>query len=348
MLIALDAESMDAARRHQATLTKPAGALGRLEELAVQLAGIQARVIPEARPAACLLFAADHPVTRHGVSAYPSEVTAAMVHNFAAGGAAASVLCRRQQIPLHVANVGVAMPDVAGVTRCPAADLPAGDLRTEDAMPLATFEAAFGAGRAAVASLPETPRVLLLGEMGIGNTTCASAVAAALLGLAPEDAVGAGTGVDEAGRARKVAVVRDALARLPASLPPLEVLRRVGGRELAALAGAALEAAERRIAVVVDGFIVSAALLAAARHEPGLVHFLVPGHRSRELGHRRVLEALFGDTSPALLDLDLALGEASGALLAYPLLELALATHAEMATFDAAGVPDRDPRPQEA
>lgn len=338
----LDPSSILAARTRQGTLTKPAGALGRLEQLAIQLAGIQRTAIPSARPAACLLFAAEHPVTRHGVSAYPSEVTAAMVANFVGGGAAASVLSRRQGIPLQVVNVGVAMPPLAGVVRAPSADLPAGDLRTEDAMPVATFEAALAAGRAAVAGLAEAPRVLLLGEMGIGNTTAASAVAAALLGMAPEDAVGAGTGVDAAGRARKLAVVHDALARLPEGLPPLEVLRRVGGRELAAIAGATLEAAERGIAILVDGFIVSAAVLAAARHEPGIVPYLVPAHRSREVGHQRVLEALVGDASLALLDLDLALGEASGALLAFPLVELALFTHAEMATFDGAGVPDRD------
>jgi nicotinate-nucleotide--dimethylbenzimidazole phosphoribosyltransferase len=338
----LDASSMQAARLRQASLTKPALALGRLEQLAIQLAGIQRTAIPQARPAACLLFAAEHPVTRHGVSAYPSEVTAAMVANFVGGGAAASVLSRRQGIPLQVVNVGVAMPALPGVVRGASADMPAGDLRTEDAMPPATFDAAFAAGRAAVANLAEAPRVLLLGEMGIGNTTAASAVVAALLGMNPEDAVGAGTGVDAAGRARKVAVVHDALARLPAGLAPLEVLRCVGGRELAAIAGASLEAAERGIAILVDGFIVSAGVLAAARHEPGITPYLIPAHRSREVGHRRVLEALVGDASLALLDLDLALGEASGALLAFPLLELALATHAEMATFDSAGVPDRE------
>jgi nicotinate-nucleotide--dimethylbenzimidazole phosphoribosyltransferase len=266
-----------------------------------------------------------------------------MVHNFVGGGAAASVLCKRQEIQLCVVNVGVAMPPVEGVARAPSADMPAGDLRLEDAMPLATFDAALAAGRAAVSSLPAAPRVLLLGEMGIGNTTCASAVAAALLGLPAADTVGAGTGVDDAGRARKLAVVSDALARLPADVAPLEVLRRVGGRELVALAGAALEAAERGVAVLVDGFIVSAALLAAARHEPGLVDYLIPAHCSREPGHQLLLEALFGPAAHPLLDLDLALGEGSGALLAFPLLELALATHADMATFDAAGVPDREP-----
>jgi nicotinate-nucleotide--dimethylbenzimidazole phosphoribosyltransferase len=253
------------------------------------------------------------------------------------------VLCRQQEIPLQVVNVGVAMPELPGVVRAPSAEMSAGDLRTEDAMPAETFDAALAAGRDAVRALSPAPRVLLLGEMGIGNTTAASAVVAALLGLDAERAVGGGTGVDAEGRARKVAVVRDAVARVAADEAPLEVLRQVGGRELAALAGAALEAASQGIAILVDGFIVSAALLAAVRSDASVRPYLIPAHRSREPGHHAVLEALIDpDVAHPLLDLDLALGEASGALLAFPLLELALATHSQMATFEAAGVPDKD------
>ncbi|MCB9611916.1 MAG: nicotinate-nucleotide--dimethylbenzimidazole phosphoribosyltransferase [Sandaracinus sp.] len=345
MIPPLDEAAADAARAHQARLTKPTGALGRLERLVAHLAGIQGVAMPSSRPAACLLFASDHPVTKHGVSAYPSEVTAAMVANFVGtegrpGGAAASVLCRTQNVALHVHDVGV-LRATPGVPRARSAELPAGDLRVEDAMPRETFEAAWEAGRDAVRTLDPQPRVLVLGEMGIGNTTPASVVSAALLGVSAEAVVGRGTGVDDEGRARKLAVVREALARVTGD-EPLEVLRRGGGRELVALAGAAHEAASRRIAVLVDGFIVSAALLALVRHEPTVLPYLVPAHRSREPGHRAVLEALFGAAGEPLLDLDLALGEGSGALTALPLVDLALATHAQMATFESAGVPDRE------
>jgi nicotinate-nucleotide--dimethylbenzimidazole phosphoribosyltransferase len=345
MIPKFDETAAAAARAHQAKLTKPTGALGRLERLVEQLAGIQGVAQPTARPAACLIFASDHPVTKHGVSAYPSEVTAAMVANFVGangrdGGAAASVLCRRQNVALHVHDVGVQRA-TEGVPRATCASMAVGDLRVEDAMPRETFEAAWEAGRAAVRALDPQPRVLVLGEMGIGNTTPASAVCATLLGVSPERVVGRGTGVDDAGRVRKVAVVADAIARVERDAP-LELLRRLGGRELVAIAGAAHEAASRRIAVLVDGFIVSAALLALVRHEPDVAPFLVPAHRSREPGHRAVLEALFEDALEPLLDLDLALGEGSGALAAFPLVELALATHAEMATFESAGVPDRE------
>lgn len=346
MIPHFDEEAARAARDHQARLTKPTGALGRLERLVEQLAGIQSVARPASRPAACLLFAADHPVTRHGVSAYPSEVTAAMVANLVGrdgepGGAAASVLCRAQNVALHVHDVGVLRP-TPDVPRGRSAELPVGDLRIEDAMARETFDAAWEHGRAAVASLEPMPRIVVLGEMGIGNTTPASVVSAALLGVAPEHVVGRGTGVDDEGRARKLAVVRDALTRV-ADDSPLEILRRAGGRELVAIAGAAHEAASRRIAVLVDGFIVSATLLALARHAPEIAPFLLPAHRSREPGHRAVLEALFPSPRAAepLLDLDLALGEGSGALTALPLIDLAVAMHLNMATFESAGVPDR-------
>lgn len=345
---AFDETAAARAAQRQTQLTKPLGALGRLERLVVHLAGAQARPIPSSRPAACLLFASDHPVVRHGVSAYPREVTAAMVSNFVAGGAAASVLCAHLDVPLQVVDVGVATPYDAPVLRAAAAAMPVGDLRVEDAMPAETFASAWATGREVVAALDAATRVVVLGEMGIGNTTPASALTAALLGLAPELAVGTGTGVDAEGRARKVAVVHDALTRVADERAPLELLRRLGGRELVAIAGAAAEAASRRIVVLVDGFIVSAALLALARHTPGVLPFLVPAHRSREPAHRAVLEALFageGFRGEPLLDLDLALGEGSGALAALPLVDLAVATHARMATFESAGVPDRSDAP---
>lgn len=342
----LDAEAMGEARRRQGALTKPPGSLGLLEELAVTLAGAQAAALPSARPAGALIFAADHPVTRHGVSPYPSEVTAAMVRNFVSGAAAASVLARARGVPLHVVDVGVRWPDASappaaeGFVREAVAGAPAGDLRVEDAMSPDVFEACREAGRRAATRLSPGLRVLVLGEMGIGNTTAAAAVAAALAGLAPEEAIGAGTGADLEMRARKAAVVRDALARLGGERGALEVLRKVGGRELAALTGAAEAAAERGAVVLVDGFIVTAAMLALVRARPSVRPRLVFAHRSAERAHGALLARL--EARP-LLDLGMRLGEGSGALAAFPLLEDACALHREMATFDEARVPNLAP-----
>lgn len=350
-----DSSAAQHAAERQAQLTKPPGSLGRLEQVAQHLAGWQGQAIPEPRPAAVLLFAADHAVTRHEVSPYPSEVTRAMVDNFAAGGAAASVAARRLGLPLVVVDVGVNEADGSpGADRLESAaksDRPVrvlradvatdrgGDIRTEDAMSEATFQRCLEAGKRAF-ELLERPRVLILGEMGIGNTTAAAAVAAALLGDEPGSLVGAGTGTTGEALENKRAVVRDAVARLGAETKPLEVLRRVGGREMVALVGAAAAALEARCAVLVDGFIVSSALLALVRAEPKAARGLIYAHRSEEHGHRRVLKHL--DAQP-LLDLGMRLGEGSGALAAFSLVELACALHAEMATFESAGVPDREP-----
>ena len=338
---AVDGAAAQAARIRQDDLTKPTGALGRLEDLAVQLAAIQRRERPASRPAACLVVASDHPVARHGVSAYPPEVTRAMVANFAGGGAAASVLARRLGVPLHVLDVGVAAPvEAPCVWRDPVADAPAGDLVDADAMSERVCADAIAAGAAAIDRLPASTRVVLLGEMGIGNTTCAAALAAALLDEDPAALTGAGTGVTGATLARKREVVAAAAARARGAAPA-RALAICGGRDLAALAGAAGRAAERRIAVVVDGFIVGAAMLALVRACPAARPYLVFAHRSEETGHRRVLEAL--DARP-LLELGMRLGEASGALTALPLLDAACALHDEMATFSEAAVPDRPRR----
>lgn len=338
------------ARRRQDSLTKPPGSLGRLEELAIQLASIQGVECPESRPARAILFVADHPVARHGVSAYPVAVTAAMVSNFAAGGAASTVLADHLGVGLDVVDVGVAtlysLPPLRRggfpVRRHPVADCKVGDLRCEDAMAPDVFAAALGAGREAVEALPETTRVLLLGEMGIGNTTVASAVVARLLGVAPAAVAGRGTGLDDAGVERKAAVISDALARTePWTGAPEEAavaLRRLGGRDLAALVGAMLAAVDRKLAVLVDGYVVSAAALVACRMSPGVRPLLLFAHRSAEIGHAHVLDAL---GARPLLDLDMRLGEASGALAALPLLDAACRLHAGMATFERAGVPRR-------
>lgn len=323
-----------------------------MEAVAVQVCGIQRTQKPEAKPAAAIIFAADHPVCRHGVSAYPQEVTRAMVANFVAGGAAASVLCRRAKVPLHVVDVGVLsvgvnsaeVVDGVRLSVAPRAGR-AGDLRTEDAMDQDAFDAAWDAGAQAVSELESDVKVVILGDMGIGNTTPAAAVAASLLGRPAAEIVGRGTGVDDSGLQNKVQVVSDGLRRI-AEAPssdegdgPLAVLRRVGGREMVAIASAATAAAGKGMAILVDGFIVTAAVLAAVRHEPRLREHLIFAHQSQELGHRLMLEALDGR---ALLNLGFRLGEASGALAALDLVDQGCCLHREMATFAAAGVPDQD------
>jgi nicotinate-nucleotide--dimethylbenzimidazole phosphoribosyltransferase len=356
-------------RNHQ--LTKPRGSLGLLETLGRRLASIQRVERPVSRPAACLVFASDHPVAARGVSAYPAEVTRAMVTNFARGGAAASVLCRRADVPLTVVDVGVAGGPIAPGSgghetfylRDTVADAPVGDLVDTDAMPPATYRAALRAGAAAVDVVCERGgvRVLIVGEMGIGNSTCAAAVTAALLGPAAAitDVVGPGTGVTGAALDAKREVVAAALARVRAAggqttnapIGGHHAMQALGGRELAAMMGAMARAIERRITVIVDGYIAGAAALALLDVAPAAGAGLLFGHRSREPGHRRIFTHLTDRADPAadplwarpLVELELALGEGSGALVALPILDAACALHGAMATFGEADVPDRDP-----
>jgi len=342
-----DETAAAAARAHQEQLTKPPGSLGRLEELAVFFAGARGR-FPAAAPARARLyvFAADHGVTAEGVSPYPSSVTAAMVANFVTGGAAISVLTRGSDIELYVADVGVASPipgPAATHPRLITAPVRAGtaNFLREPAMSRAEAEHAIDVGaRLATDAAREGVELLGAGEMGIGNTTAAAAVVAALTGAAAEDVVGRGTGVDAAGLARKIAVVRGALVRhRPDRNDPVGVLAAVGGLEIAALAGLMLGAAARRVPVVVDGFISGAAALVAVRIVPRVRDYLCFSHLSAERGHRVVCEAL--DARP-LLDLGLRLGEGTGAALAIDLVRAAVRLQSEMATFASAGVANRD------
>lgn len=329
----------------QDTLTKPPGSLGRLEALAVHLAAWQGHLRPRIRPAAVIVFAADHSVTRFGVSPYPKEVTGAMVSNFVRGGAAASVLARRLDLPLWVVDVGVEAGSPAldsgqhpRLVRAPRVG-EVGDLVETDALDAEALDAALDAGAAAVDRLSPETSAVVLGEMGIGNSTVAAALAAALLGGEAKDWVGPGTGARGEILLQKRAAVARAVARV-GQVSPAEALRRLGGREVAALVGAAARAAARGMVVLVDGFIVSVAMLALVRLRPEARPALVFAHRSAEPGHARVLEALGAEP---LLDLGLRLGEGSGALAAFSLVEAACALHAEMATFDEAAVPDRAP-----
>jgi nicotinate-nucleotide--dimethylbenzimidazole phosphoribosyltransferase len=318
--------------------TKPRGSLGRLENLAVRIAEIRGDASPGPLRAAVVVAAADHGVAARGVSAYPQEVTGQVLATFAAGGAAICVLARRAGAELRVFDLGVASPPVAGVRDLRVA---AGtrDLTEGPAMTRAQAEQCIAAGAAVAAELAEEGfGIVALGEMGIGNTTSASALTAALLGVEPEQVCGPGTGVDAAGLRRKVAAVRRALeVNGVDGSDGAGSLATLGGFEIAFLAGAVLGAAGRRLVVLLDGFITGAAALAAERIEPGTSASLVAAHRSPEPGHALVLDAL--GLEP-LLDLGLRLGEGSGAALALPLVDAALAILADMATFESAGVTD--------
>jgi len=332
----------DAALARQDQLTKPPGALGRLEEVAVVLAALQATGTPSAERVPILLFAGDHGIAAQGVSAYPPEVTVQMLRNFAAGGAAIAVLARTLGCSLHVVDAGTLSREViAGVF----VDKPrhgTRDFSREPALSAAEVAFALECGRRAVARLADhAPELIILGEMGIGNTTTAAAIAAALLPCPPADIVGSGTGLDGEGRDRKARVIADALALhgLTGGAPVDGVIGAVGGLEILAITGAIVTAAQRRVPVLVDGFIVSVAALVAMKLNPSCRPWLLFSHRSAERGHGIVLDAL---AARPLIDLDLRLGEASGAAITLPILRLACALHNGMATFAEAAVSGRE------
>lgn len=314
-----DAAAVDAASSRQSVLTKPQGSLGRLEEIAILLAGWQGRAIPKLDCVTVIVFAGSHGITAQGVSAYPAEVTAQMVANFAAGGAAINQLARAAEAELKVVPLEI--------------DRPTADFTQEAAMSESEFLHAVSSGYESVS--PDTD-LLCLGEMGIGNTTTAAAVAAALFGGRGADWVGRGTGIDDAGLARKAAVVDAALAFHGARLDdPLTVLASVGGRELAAIFGAVLAARHHRIPVLLDGFVCTAAAAPLARLTPGGLAHAIAAHVSAEAGHRELLAKL---SLKPLFDFNMRLGEASGACLAVNILRSALACHSGMASFAEAGV----------
>ncbi len=337
----LDEQARAAALARQERLTKPQGSLGRLEALSAALAAMQGTPRPQLRDKVVLVMAGDHGVARRGVSAYPPEVTAQMVLNFLRGGAAISVLARFTAARLRVVDVGVAAPLpehphlYARKVRYGTADMLEGP-----AMSQAEAEAALSVGAEVVATEhAKGMDILVLGDMGIGNTTAAAALAAVFTGEPPAALVGRGTGLDEAGLRRKQQVVEAALARhRPRGEAPLEALAAVGGLEIAALAGAMLAAAARRVPVLLDGYIVTAAALVAAAIDPRVRAYFIAGHRSAEPGHEIMLRALGLDP---ILTLDMRLGEGSGAAVALPVLEAAVRLLNEMATFDEAGVSEK-------
>lgn len=314
-----DAAATVAGEARQAQLTKPAGSLGRLERLAIFFAGWQGRERPVVARGRAAIFAGNHGFAVHGVSAFPAAVTAQMVGNFRAGGAAINALAGAAGLELTVVALDL--------------DRPTADFTVAPAMDEAECLAALSTGAAAVDPGLD---LLVVGEMGIGNSTAAAALCLRSFGGAAADWVGPGTGVDNAGIARKIAVVERAVAlHGPAPATPFETLRRLGGREIAAIAGAVLRARQLRVPVILDGFISGSAVAPLAAAVPAIVDHLVAGHRSAEPGHGRLLGQL--GLEP-LLALDMRLGEGSGAAVAVGVIRAALAAHGGMATFAEAGV----------
>ena len=335
----VDINAGEETRRYLDTLTKPPGSLGALEELAIQLSAITGELKPTVIPPAVLVFAADHGVAAEGVSAFPQEVTTQMVANFANGGAAINVFARQIGAQIEVVDVGVASTlTIPGVTQ---AKVRAGtaNMVVEDAMRAGEAVAALDVGVAAVERAKTAgANCIVVGEMGIANTTASSAMLAALLGVPVAHVVGTGTGINSTQQAHKIAVIECAIsARQANPEAPLEVLAKLGGLEIAAMTGAYIAAAAHRLPAIVDGFIATVAALTACRLCPAVRGYLIFGHRSQEPGHDIALKAL--DAKP-LLDMGMRLGEGSGAALAYPLLQAATAMVVEMATFADAGVSD--------
>ncbi|WP_118183181.1 nicotinate-nucleotide--dimethylbenzimidazole phosphoribosyltransferase [Paraburkholderia phosphatilytica] len=323
------------------TRTKPPGSLGRLEALARQMGMIQRTTRPSIERPVMIVFAGDHGIATEGVSPYPQAVTMQMVANFLAGGAAINALSKVAGLTLEVVNAGVASPLLPSAELV---DIPVAagtrNFAHEPAMTREQVLAALAAGAARVrhhAALGTN--VIGFGEMGIANTSAAACLMSRLCNVPIDDCVGRGTGLDNAGLARKRNVLAAALAKHAAVREPLDVLATFGGFEIAMMTGAYLAAAEARMTIVVDGFIASSALLVADALAPAVRDYCVFAHASNEAGHRRMLDH-FG-ASP-LLALDLRLGEGTGAALAVPLLRAAVAFINEMASFESAGVADRD------
>jgi nicotinate-nucleotide--dimethylbenzimidazole phosphoribosyltransferase len=332
-----DAEAARAARAALDAKTKPRGSLGRLEQIARRVAAIRGTAALAPLRAVIVVAAADHGVAAEGVSAYPPEVTAQMVANFARGGAAINVLARHAGAGLIVVDAGTVQPIDHPNVRSLRAGPGTANFKHMPAMSESQCRECLSAGVALADELADDGvGIVGLGEMGIGNSTAAAAITAALLGRDAREVCGRGTGLDDTGLARKVGVVRAALRRHDVR-EPLDVLAAVGGFEIALLAGLALGGAARRMVVLVDGFIATAAALVAARIDARAQDAMIAAHRSPEPGHALALAEL--DLEP-LLDLRLRLGEGTGAALALPIVQASLAIVAEMATFADAGVSD--------
>ncbi len=328
--------------------TKPVGSLGQLEALALRLGEILGTESPVLDQPQLVVFAGDHGLAGRGVSAYPSDVTWQMVENFLAGGAAVSVLAKQNGIALTVVDCGVKHDFLAGLTdgatrpgllvrKADGAELGTADVSAQAAMTASQCRDAIANGRDVVKGLPGN--ALLLGEMGIGNTSAASLLLSRLSGLDIAVCTGAGTGLDDAAIARKTSILREALNHHAHATAPLDALAAFGGFEMATMLGAVMQAAEERRIVVVDGFIASAVVLVAQSLQPLVLQCCVFAHRSGERGHALMLDQL---RAKPLLDLGLRLGEGSGAALAWPLLQAACAILRDMASFESAGVSQKE------
>lgn len=356
----LDQEAMKRATERHSQLTKPVGSLGLLEEIGIRLAGIQGEMIPTVTPAAIVVMAGDHGVTEEGVSAFPSEVTVQMILNFMNGGAAINALARNAGADVHVVDIGV-KSDIPFRPSADGRDDASGDSTGLLSSRLWIEKVRYGTGNMAkgpamtreeaergLAVGWETGRrlheqgykIVVLGEMGIGNTTVSAAIASVLTGIPVREVAGAGTGLTSEGVRRKIEAVEKAIrVNAPDPADPVDVLAKVGGLEVAGLAGLTLSCAAHRVPVVVDGFITSAAALVASKIEPAVLPYLLGSHRSAEPGHRVVLDAL--GVRP-LFDFAMRLGEGSGAALALPIIQGAVRVLREMATFAEAGVANAD------
>lgn len=318
----LDADARETVRARDRQLTKPPGSLGRLEEIVEWMAAVQAKAVPTASRPLVAVFAGNHGVVARGVSPYPQAVTRQMLENFAAGGAAINQICATFDIGLKVFELAL--------------ELPTGDIASGAAMEEDACAATMAFGMEAIAGGTD---LLVLGEMGIGNTTIAAAIYHGLYGGEARQWVGRGTGLDDVGMQRKIAVVAEAVALHKQHLSdPLEVLRRLGGREIAAIAGAIMAARLQRIPVVLDGYVVCAAAAVLHAIDPASLDHCIAGHQSAEGAHADVLRRI---GKKPLLDLGMRLGEASGAALAVAVVKAALACHRDMATFEQAGVSDK-------
>ena len=339
---AIDEEKRQEAAERQYMLTKPRGSMGLLEDLSVDIAGMTGKIAPDLRPRTVFLMAADHGIAREGVSPYPSEVTAQMVMNFLNHGAAINVLTRLTGSDVKIVDIGVNydFPDLPGLIRRKVAR------GTENMLqrPAMTLDQAEAAIRIGMDVLNEEAarglRMAAIGEMGIGNTTSASAITAVLCGKDPREVTGRGTGLDDAGLERKTGIIRRVLEnRKPDSSDPMDILCKVGGLEIAGMAGVAIAAAARRIPLVMDGLISTAAAVLADALVPGVKDYLIAGHRSPEIGHRILLEKA---GKKPLLQLDMRVGEGTGAALAFGLIDASMDILRDMATFESAGISDKE------
>ncbi len=334
------AQFLELAVQRQRSLVKPAGSLGRLETIAVHLAGMQGTETPTADNIHISVFVGDHGVCEEGISAYPQAVTAQMITNFANGGAAINVLAKLLGAALEVVNLGTVTdtPDLPGVINARIAPCTRNFVDVDAMTSQQVAKALHYGDEAAERAARSGCQLFIGGEMGIGNTTSAAAIACALLNKNPMQLAGPGSGLDAAGVRHKAEVIIQALQRHDDDEHPMAVLKSFGGFEIAALAGAIAGCAARGLPVLIDGFIVTVAALIAVSEQPDIRPWLLFSHRSAEPGHQAVLDAL---NATPLVDMDMRLGEGSGAAVAVPLIRAACALHNEMASFDTAGVDER-------